>query len=97
MVVHILQLGQLYRYIELIYYTIKSQRRSKWERIGMEEETDEYLRLLPIFEREVAKLEVYHGVLESAPQFIFHLYSLVSSDNSSTIGKLLTSHIIFSL
>jgi len=52
----------------------------------MEEETEDYLRLLPIFEREVAKLEVYHGVLESAPQFIFHLYSLVTSENNAIIG-----------
>lgn len=52
----------------------------------MEEETEDYLRLLPIFEREVTKLEVYHGVLESAPQFIFHLYSLVTIENNSIIG-----------
>lgn len=81
--------------MELIFYIVKSQRRSKWERIGMEEETEEYLQLLPIFEREVAKLEVYHGVLESAPQFIFHLYSLVTSENNSMIGKFIFNDFIF--
>ena len=85
------------RYVELIYYTMKSQRSSKWQRIGMSQEFEDFSRLLPIFEREVARLEIYHGVLESAPQFIFHLYSLVTSKNSPMIVAAQTSSLALSL
>ncbi|XP_032792295.2 XK-related protein 7 isoform X1 [Daphnia magna] len=98
-IVHILLLGPIFRYIDLLYYGVKS-RKSRLQRINVQgpycpwpkqqaemKKQVEYYNLLLHEERDIAILELMHSFMQDAPQLILQLYILAKRPPQSTTGN----------